>query len=86
MSRVCSMGVRGEARNVYYALGYSGHGITLANLAGEVLCDLYSGAPERWRQMPFYQRPLGGIPPEPLRWVGYHLYTRLTGRSPRRRQ
>jgi glycine/D-amino acid oxidase-like deaminating enzyme len=84
MSRVCSMGVRGEHRNVYYALGYSGHGVTLANLAGRVLCDIYAGDDARWRDLPFYMRPLGGIPPEPLRWIGYHAYTKLTGRSPRK--
>lgn len=84
MSRVCSMGVTGEHRNVYYALGYSGHGITLANLAGRVLTDIYAGEGERWRELPFYQRRLTGVPPEPLRWLGYHAYTKLTGRSPRR--
>jgi hypothetical protein len=26
----------------------------------------------------------GATPPEPLRWLGYQAYTRLTGRSPRR--
>jgi glycine/D-amino acid oxidase-like deaminating enzyme len=84
MSRVCSMGVMGEHRNVYYALGYSGHGITLANLAGRVLTDIYSGDDTRWRDLPFYMRRLGGVPPEPLRWIGYQVYTRLTGRSPRK--
>jgi glycine/D-amino acid oxidase-like deaminating enzyme len=84
LSRVCSMGVRGTNRNVYYALGYSGHGVVLANLAGRVLCDLYSDHHEPWRDLPFYQRRLGGIPPEPIRSVGYQIYTRLTGRSPRR--
>lgn len=84
MSRVCSMGVMGGHRNVYYALGYSGHGVTLANLAGRVLADIYAGDDERWRDLPFYMRPLGGVPPEPLRWIGYQVYTRLTGRSPRR--
>ncbi|AUX49059.1 FAD-dependent oxidoreductase [Sorangium cellulosum] len=84
MSRLCSMGVRGEHRNVYYALGYSGHGVTLANLAGRVLCDIYAGDDARWRQLPFYMYPLGGIPPEPFRWLGYHVYTKLTGRSPRK--
>jgi gamma-glutamylputrescine oxidase len=83
MSRLCSMGVRGRHRNVFYALGYSGHGIVLGNLAGKVLCDIYSGSDERWRKLPFYQKKLGGIPPDPFKWVGYHLYTRLTGRSPR---
>ena len=33
---VPTMGVMGKHRNVYFALGYSGHGITLSNLAGEV--------------------------------------------------
>lgn len=84
MSRVCSMGITGAHRNVLYALGYSGHGVVLANLAGQVLCDLYSDHPEPWRDLPFYERPLTGIPGEPLRWMGYQMYTRLTGRSPRR--
>ncbi len=85
LDRTCSMGVRGEHRNVYYALGYSGHGVTLANLAGEVLCDLYSDVHERWRDAPFYQRRLYPMPGEPLRWLGYHVVTKLTGRSPRKR-
>ncbi|MEQ1500999.1 MAG: FAD-dependent oxidoreductase [Myxococcota bacterium] len=84
MSRVCSMGLTGAHRNIGYALGYSGHGVVLANLAGRVLCDLYSDAPEGWRDLPFFERPLWGIPPEPLRWAGYQVFTRLTGRSPRR--
>lgn len=84
MSRVCSMGVMGEHRNVYYALGYSGHGITLGNLAGRVLADIYGGEGERWKDLPFYMRPLRGVPPEPLRWIGYQVYTKLTGRSPRK--
>lgn len=88
-NRICAMGVRGAHRNVYYALGYAGHGVTLANLAGRVLTDVYSDADERWRGLPFYdgQEPtrMAWIPPEPLRWVGYHVMTRLTGKSPRKR-
>jgi glycine/D-amino acid oxidase-like deaminating enzyme len=84
MSRMCSIGVLGEHKNVYYALGYSGHGVTMANLAGRVICDIYSGDDARWRALPFYQKRLGGVPPEPLRWLGYQFYTRLTGRSPRK--
>jgi glycine/D-amino acid oxidase-like deaminating enzyme len=78
------MGVRGAHRNVFYALGYSGHGITLANLAGRVLTDLYAGEPERWQGLPFLEQRLLPVPPEPLRWIGYQGFTRLTGRSPRR--
>lgn len=85
LDRVCSMGVGGAHRNVYHALGYSGHGVALALLAGRVLADLYDGNHEAWRDQPFYQKRLLPLPPEPLRWLGYHAYTRLTGRSPRRR-
>lgn len=77
------IGVRGERRNIYYAVGYCGHGVTLANLAGEILCDLYAGDDSRWRDLPFVQGAYHRIPPEPFRWIGYHLFTRLTGRSPR---
>ena len=81
--RVCSMGVMGEHRNVYYALGYSGHGLALAALAGRVLSDLHAGNHDDWRDLPFYQRRMPWIPPEPLRWAGFRAYTALTGRSPR---
>ena len=77
------MGVRGEHKNVYYALGYCGHGVTLANMAGQVLTDLYSGSDERWRGLPFHQPDYARIPPEPFRWIGYQLVSRLTGKSPR---
>ena len=85
LARHCAMGITGEHRNIYYALGYSGHGITLANLAGRVLADLYAGDHDPWRDYAFYMKRPSGIPPEPLRWIGYHLYTRLTGGSPWKR-
>jgi glycine/D-amino acid oxidase-like deaminating enzyme len=73
----------GRRKNVLWALGYSGHGVTLANLAGTVLADLYAGD-DRWNDLPFVNNRLPPIPPEPFRWVGYQVYTRITGRSPRR--
>lgn len=77
------MGVRGEHKNVYYALGYCGHGVTLANVAGEVITDLYSGDHDKWRAMPFYQPDYVRIPPEPFRWLGYQVFTRATGKAVR---
>jgi hypothetical protein len=79
------MGVGGRHRNVYHALGYSGHGVALALLAGRVLADLYAGNHEAWREQPFYQKRLTPFPPEPIRWLGYHVITRLTWKSPRKR-
>jgi glycine/D-amino acid oxidase-like deaminating enzyme len=84
LDRICSMGVSGAHRNIYHALGYSGHGVALALLAGRVLADLYDGNHDAWSDLPFYQKRLLPIPPEPLRWLGYQAYTRATGRSPRK--
>ncbi|HEY5922305.1 MAG TPA: FAD-binding oxidoreductase [Kofleriaceae bacterium] len=83
--RHCAIGVMGAHGNIYYAVGFSGHGITLANLAGRVLTDLYAGNHEPWRDSAFYMKHPRGIPTEPLRWIGYHLYTRFTGKSPWKR-
>lgn len=84
MDRQLTVGVMGAHKNVYYGLGYSGHGVVLANVAGRVIADLYTGQGERWKDQPFLHKRLLPIPPEPLRWVGYHAYTTLTGKSPRR--
>ncbi len=83
LDRVPTIGVRGENPNVYFALGYSGFGITMSNLAGKMLCDVYSDDDDRWRTLPFYCREPSWIPPEPLRWLGYKTFTGLTGNSPR---
>ena len=84
LSRVCTMGITGKHKNVYYSLGYSGHGITLSNLAGRVLSDLYAGDDTEWKDLPFFSQRLLYIPPEPFRWIGYHVYSALTGKSPKR--
>ncbi len=83
LRRNCSMGVRGDFKNVYYALGYSGHGVVAANMAGRVLTDIYSDAEDEWRHMPFVNAPFSSIPLEPFRTVGYQMMTKLTGKSPR---
>ncbi len=83
LNRTPLIGARGEGRSLLYAIGYCGHGVTLANLAGEILTDLYSGDDERWRGLPFVQAAYPKLPPEPFRWIGYQTFTRLTGKSPR---
>lgn len=83
LNRQALFGVRGDDRNIYYAIGFCGHGVTLGNLAGKVLTDLYSGDDEQWRGLPFYRQPYPRIPPEPFRWIGYQAFTRFTGKSPR---
>ena len=81
LKRNCSIGV---LRNrVFYGLGYSGHGVTLANLAGKVIVDIYGGNTAEANQHEWYNQGFAPIPLEPFRWIGYQGFTRLTGRSPR---
>ena len=84
LDRQPSIGAGRIAPNVLHAVGYSGHGVSLALLAGKILADLYVGNHDDWRDLPFYNKRLLPIPPEPLRWLGYQVYTRITGRSPRK--
>jgi glycine/D-amino acid oxidase-like deaminating enzyme len=81
LKRNCSVGVMNG--NIYYGLGYSGHGVVMANLAGKVIVDIYGKEDSEWRKHEWYNAPFAPIPLEPFRWIGYHGFTRLTGRSPR---
>ncbi len=73
----CSIGALPHDRRMLYAVGYSGHGVTLANIAGAVLTDLYSGDDQRWRDLPFYNARLLPLPLDPLRWLGFQLVNRF---------
>ena len=55
--------------NVFYAHGYSGHGVPIATLAGKLLAEAISGTAERFdimRSVPARQFPGGTL----LRWPG----------------
>jgi gamma-glutamylputrescine oxidase len=84
LSRRPAFGVTGSHQNIFYGIGYSGHGIALGQVGGEIIADLVRGEPEPWADLPFVNAGPGlWIPPDPFRWVGYQVFTTLTGRSPR---
>ena len=64
------LGVTGEHDNIYYALGYNGHGIVMSYLFGEALANLYHGKPHPLQDTGHVNRPLAYIPPDPYRWIG----------------
>ncbi len=64
-----SVGVTGRDHNIYYGIGYAGHGATLSFLFGKVIADIHAGRGDAWNRMPYFQRKLPSyIPPEPFRW------------------
>jgi glycine/D-amino acid oxidase-like deaminating enzyme len=55
---------------LYYAIGYSGHGVNLTSVFGRILADCIAGARDRWSWFPYLDRLPPPIPNEPLRWLG----------------
>ena len=65
-----SVGWTGRYDNIFYGLGYSGHGVNLTSVFGRIIADLESGRAELWKQYPFLNARLDYIPNEPFRWLG----------------
>jgi len=65
-----SVGRTGRHNNIFYGLGYSGHGVNLTSLFGRVIADLDAGREEAWREYPFFNASLNYVPNEPFRWLG----------------
>jgi len=72
-----SVGVIGKQRNVYYGLGYAGHGVCLAYLFGKIIADMHVGNSEQWKEMPFFQKRYIPLPPEPLKYLSVKAYMAL---------
>jgi glycine/D-amino acid oxidase-like deaminating enzyme len=64
-----SFGVAGRERNILYALGYTGHGVALSHLAGEVLAGLAAGDAAPGPEAFLVNRPLPTVGSEPLRYL-----------------
>lgn len=63
--------------NIYYAQGYSGHGVTATHLAGKVLSDAIAGQAERFdifAGLPQYPFPGGRIFKTPYTAIGAWYY------------
>jgi gamma-glutamylputrescine oxidase len=65
-----SVGCTGRHKNIFYGLGYSGHGVNLTSVFGRIIADLEAGREEPWRRYPFVNASLEYVPNEPFRWLG----------------
>lgn len=65
-----SVGHTGRYNNIFYGLGYSGHGVNLTSVFGKIIADLEAGREELWQQYPFVNASLAYVPNEPFRWLG----------------
>ena len=64
------VGCTGRYQNIFYGIGYSGHGVNLCSVFGRIIADLEAGREEPWRQYPFVNSRLYYVPNEPFRWLG----------------
>ncbi len=79
-----AVGVMGKHHNVFYGIGFSGHGVNLTSLFGRIIADLASGLGEQWAWLPFVNRLPLYMPNEPFRWLGVQAalrYYRMTDAS-----
>ncbi len=65
-----SVGCTGRSKNIFYGLGYSGHGVNLTSVFGRIIADLEAGRQQPWKQFPFLNARLDYVPNEPFRWLG----------------
>jgi len=76
-----SVGQMGKHGNIFYAIGFSGHGVNLSSVFGRILADLVHGKIKDWTWLPYLNRMPPYIPNEPFRWIGVQAalqYYRLT--------
>jgi len=69
--RAPEIGRTGRNGRTFYALGYSGMGVSLATLSGRVLADLIEDREAPWKNLLYLHDPVAPLPPEPFRYLGF---------------
>ena len=72
-----TIGVMEDNRNIYYAVGYSGHGVSWSQLAGKIIAQLYAAEDTELTRFYCVNKTPPYLPPEPFRKIGYHLYSKF---------
>lgn len=72
-----AVGVLGRHHNVFYGLGYNGHGINTAFMFGDVIAHLFSRKEHGWEDTAYFNNVPPLIPPEPYRWIGVNTTLRF---------
>ncbi len=68
-----AVGWMGKHANIFYAIGFSGHGVNLTSVFGRILADLIQGKSADWQWLPYLNRLPPYTPNEPFRWLGVQL-------------
>lgn len=80
----CPRTLADPATGLASAGGYSGHGVSTANLCGRIMADLVRGdRNSELATLPFSHRPVRRWEPEPARWASIHAMYVLYRRADR---
>lgn len=74
----------GQRNAIYYAYGYSGHGVGPSPVVGKTLRDLVLKRDSDYLGLPFVNQRESRVPPEPIRFLGARLTTELLARHDKR--
>ena len=71
---VPSIGCTGKYHNVYYSMGYNGHGLTLTHLAGKMLAELMAGEKTDLTDHMLINKRIFGVPSASITYLGINAY------------
>lgn len=67
--------------DIVVGLGYSGNGVGPSVLGGKILASLALDRRDEWSSCGLVRQPPGGVPPEPIRYIGGMLVKGAIGRK-----
>lgn len=73
LDQVPAVGQMGKHGNVFYGIGFSGHGVNLTSVFGRIIADLVQDRGANWNWLPYLNRLPLYTPNEPFRWAGIQL-------------
>jgi glycine/D-amino acid oxidase-like deaminating enzyme len=83
MDLLPSVGRTGKNRNIYYSMGYNGHGLAFSQLAGRMLADLMSDERSDLTDHMLINKSIWGVPSASISYLGsngYKLYFKALDR------
>ncbi|MCP4131288.1 MAG: FAD-binding oxidoreductase [bacterium] len=72
-----SVGVMGTHKNIFYGVGYCGHGVSFAHTAARIMSDLIAREKTEFSEYFLVNRPLPYLGPRSLRYMGFKLFSRF---------
>ena len=69
-----SIGCTGKHGNIYYSMGYNGHGMAFSQLVGKMLAELMSGEKTELTDHVLINQRLWGVPSKSAMYLGMNSY------------